>query len=57
MICRIDDALKALPAYGQASNAKISGTMAVPRGAEQDRGGQLEVNRAERKELSGEETP
>jgi len=27
-------------------NAKISGTMAVPRGSEQDRGGQSEVNRA-----------
>jgi hypothetical protein len=38
-----------------APNAKISGPMAVPRGAEQDRGGQLEVNRAERKELSGGE--
>jgi hypothetical protein len=38
-------------------NAKISGTMAVPRGAEQDRGGQSEQDRAARKELSVEENP
>jgi len=38
-------------------NAKISGTMAGLRGSGEDRGGQSEQDRAERKELSGEEKP